>query len=284
MPDDKSHDQAGAPEGITRRSLLQAAPAALAPIAAAAQVGAGSSGSKQPNIVLIISDQFRWDCVGAMGLTPMNLTPNIDAMAKRGVLFQSAISNQPVCAPARGSLFTGQYPIRHGVWTKGIALNPATPTLASSLHDAGYSTNHIGKWHLGGNVGNTDSGPVATQNRGGFSDLWQSSNVLELTSHPYEGDLFDNDGKPIHFSGVYRTDYFMTGLMRSSFLRKGEVAVFLTLSYLEVHHQNDTDSFVPPKRIRRTIQESVRATGPQAITGNVAHSACRLLRVRSENG
>ena len=224
--------------GMTRRSLLGTAPAALV----AAQAGPAA---KQPNILLIISDQFRWDCVGAMGLNPMNLTPNIDAMAKRGVLFRSAISNQPVCAPARGSLFTGQYPIRHGVWKNGIALDAKTPTLASSLRDAGYSANHIGKWHLGGNNGNVASGPVAPEHRGGFMDLWQTSNVLELTSHAYEGDLFDNDGKPMHFSGVYRTD-FMTDLAQR-FLRSAKAPFFLTVSYLEVHHQNDTDSYVPPK-------------------------------------
>src|SRR5271157_931438 len=86
---------------MTRRQMLSTVPAAMA-----AQTGS----TARPNIVLIISDQFRADCIGAMGLNPMNLTPNLDAMAGRGVLFRSAFSNQPVCAPARGSIFTGQYP------------------------------------------------------------------------------------------------------------------------------------------------------------------------------
>src|SRR6516165_12506239 len=99
----------------TRRHLLAGMPAAA--VAAQAQPGAAP-----PNIILIISDQFRWDCIGAMGLNPMNLTPNLDRMASRGVLFRSAISNQPVCAPARASIFTGQYPSRHGVWRNGLGL------------------------------------------------------------------------------------------------------------------------------------------------------------------
>lgn len=232
---------------VTRRSLLRTAPAALAPLAAAqAQTG---DRAERPNIVLIISDQFRWDCVGAMGLNPMGLTPNLDAMASRGVIFRNAFSSQPVCAPARGSMFTGQYPSKHGVWKNGIALAPNAATLAGTLRAAGYSANYIGKWHLAGNNGTAGQpetqGPVNSQHRGGFLDLWQAANTLEHTSHAYEGDLFDNDGKPIHFSGVYRTD-FMTGLAQR-FLRSAKSPFFLTLSYLEVHHQNDIDKYVPPK-------------------------------------
>ena len=237
------------PAGVTRRSWLQAAPTALAPLAAgAAQTGART---ERPNIILFISDQFRWDCVGAMGLNPMNLTPHIDAMAGRGVLFRNAFSNQPVCAPARGSIFTGQYASRHGVWRNGISLNTSATTIATTLRSAGYSANYIGKWHLAGNNGTPDqretTGPVPPDRRGGFLDLWQASNVLELTSHAYEGDLYDNDGKPMHFSGVYRAD-FMTGLAQR-FLRSAKPPFLLALSYLEVHHQNDIDSYVPPKEL-----------------------------------
>jgi choline-sulfatase len=63
-----------------------------------------------------------------MGSNPMNLTPNLDAMARKGVLFRSAFCNQPVCAPARASIFTGQYPSKHGVWKNGIAISPQSTT------------------------------------------------------------------------------------------------------------------------------------------------------------
>ena len=126
----------------TRRQWLAGMPAAA--MAAQAQRAA-----PRPNIILIISDQFRWDCVGAMGLNPMNLTPNLDRMAGRGVLFNSAFCNQPVCAPARASIFTGQYPARHGVWKNAIGLPENATTLAKTLRSAGYSANYMGKWHLG---------------------------------------------------------------------------------------------------------------------------------------
>lgn len=229
----------------TRRQWLTATPAALS-ASALAQTGGQT---RRPNIVLVISDQFRWDCVGAMRLNPMNLTPNLDRMAARGVLFRSAFSAQPVCAPARGSIFTGQYPRRHGVWKNGIALRPGSTTLASVLRQAGYSTNYIGKWHLGLPAPRAEAGPVAPEYRGGFQDLWLASNELEHTSHAYQGNLYDNDGKAVPYSGVYRTD-FMTGHAQR-FLRSVKSPFLLCVSYLEVHHQNDTDTFDPPKEYAR---------------------------------
>src|SRR5579863_1402186 len=190
----------------SRRQLLKTAPAALAGIAA--QTAAAAPDPANPNIIIIISDQFRADCIGAAGKNPMNLTPNIDEMAGHGTIFTSAICAQPVCAPARASTFTSQYPSHHGVWKNAIPLAPGSTTLATTLRQSGYTANYIGKWHLG----ESDSrGPVKPDYRGGFLDLWQASNELEWTSHPYEGDLYDNQGEPIHFSNTYRTD-FMTDL------------------------------------------------------------------------
>src|ERR1700761_2236911 len=102
---------------ISRRDLVR-----NTALAAAAPLGARQAAQNQskPNIVLIISDQFRGDCIGAAGSNPMSLTPNLDNMARRGTMFPSAMCNQPVCAPTRASIFTGQYPEKHGVWKNGI--------------------------------------------------------------------------------------------------------------------------------------------------------------------
>ena len=235
----------------TRRNLLKNFPLAAVPfITSATEAGAerAQTGSaEKPNIVLIISDQFRADNLGCMGANPLSLTPNLDAMARRGTLFRSAISNQPVCAPARATMFTSLYPGKHGVWKNGFGLASSLPTIASELRKAGYSANYIGKWHLAPNGRGQQGGslgPVAPAWRGGFLDLWEASNVLELTSHPYEGDLYDGDGRAMHFSNVYRTD-FMTGRVQR-FLKNVRSPFLLCVSYLEVHHQNDIDAFVPP--------------------------------------
>jgi arylsulfatase A-like enzyme len=227
----------------TRRQWLSGIPAAA--VAASASPQNAAAGAR-PNIILIISDQFRWDCIGAAGLNPHNLTPNLDSIAARGVHFRSAFVNQPVCAPARGSIFTGQYPCKHGVWRNSVGLPENATTLAKTLRQSGYSANYIGKWHLA--PGANGPGAVAPQHRGGFDGLWEAANAVENTSHAYEGDLFDGDGKPIHFSGVYRAD-FMTQRAQQ-FLRGAKSPFFLTLSYLEVHHQNDEDAFDPPKEYK----------------------------------
>lgn len=247
----------------TRRQWLTSGTAALSASAALAQT---RNGGAKPNIVLIISDQFRHDCIGAMGLNPMNLTPNLDQMASRGVLFRSAFCNQPVCAPARGSIFTGLYPRQHGVWKNAIPLKEGSTTLATTLRGAGYSTNYIGKWHLAPQESPAQAGPVAAADRGGFLDLWLAANTLEHTSHAYEGDLYGNDGKPVHFSGQYRTD-FMTEHAQK-FLRSAKSPFLLCLSYLEVHHQNDTDTFDPPKEYKNRYPNPFVPADLRALPGS----------------
>ena len=247
----------------TRRQWLTTGTAALSAASALPQT---RDGAAKPNIVLIISDQFRHDCVGAMGLNPMNLTPNLDQMASRGVMFRSAFCNQPVCAPARGSIFTGLYPRQHGVWKNAIPLKQGSTTLATTLRGAGYSTNYIGKWHLAPQESPAQAGPVARADRGGFLDLWLAANTLEHTSHAYEGDLYDNDGKPVHFSGQYRTD-FMTEHAQK-FIRSAKSPFLLCLSYLEVHHQNDTDTYDPPKEFKNRYPNPFVPADLRALPGS----------------
>ena len=126
-------------------------------------------------------------------------------------------------------MFTGQYPARHGVWRNthdGVALNPATPTIATELTKAGYSANYIGKWHLA----DGPHGPVAASARGGFLGLWEASNLLEMTSHPFEGELYDGDGRPIPFKDEYRVD-FMTGRAKRFLNNVSAASSLLALSF-----------------------------------------------------
>lgn len=185
------------------------------------------------NVLVFFTDQQRWDTVGAYG-SPMGLTPTLDALARRGVLFQHAVTTQPVCAPARACLWTGMYQNRHGVWRNGLGLSPEVPTIAHHFKQAGYTVGYIGKWHLAPNE--LGHGAVPREWRGGFTDFWEASNVLELVSHPYEGKLFDADGKEIPFSGVYRTDFLTQRAVR--FLKEVDKDPFLlVVSYLEPHQQ-----------------------------------------------
>jgi len=208
----------------------------------------GPPKKKRPNVLIFIADQFRWDFLGANGLNPMGVTPNLDAMARRGICMQNAVTNQPVCAPSRSCLFTGQYATQTGVWKNGLGLRPDAVTLATVLHSHGYTTNYIGKWHL---ADSSESNPksygfVPPEFRGGFKDLWEASNALELTSHPYEGTLWEGDGTPMNFKGIFRADY-LTNLAVRFLKQKHQDPFLLVVSQLEPHFQNDVNAFLPPK-------------------------------------
>ena len=117
-----THDKSGLPrQPVTRREFIKgSAVAAALPVLGSEAEGrnpeAPVPNKKSPNIIIIIADQFRWDALGAYGLNSMGLTPHLDSIARRGTLFRSHLANQPVCAPSRANLFTGQYQNRNGVW------------------------------------------------------------------------------------------------------------------------------------------------------------------------
>jgi arylsulfatase A-like enzyme len=245
--------------GTTRRAFLKrsAMAAAIAPL-----IGAGAgraeaaeradppamAGGKRPNVLLVISDQYRWDFVCGYGHNPMDFTPNLDAMMRRGTAFQNAFTNQPLCSPARSCLFTGQYATTTGVWKLGPGLRPGVTTLATQLRAAGYTANYIGKWHLAPNsrADPASHGYVPPEYRGGFNGLWEASNELEDTSHAYHGTMWDGAGQPMHFKDIYRVDY-LTDLAVKFLRQKQEQPFFLVLSQLEPHQQNDLNGFAPPK-------------------------------------
>jgi arylsulfatase A-like enzyme len=203
----------------------------------------------RPNVVFILSDQQRWDTVGAYGC-PIDLTPNLDAMARRGVRFGHAFTCQPVCAPARGCLQTGKYATAHGVYRNGIPLPESERTLAHMFKAAGYDVGYTGKWHLA----QSGDGPVPPERRGGYVDHWIASDLLEFTSHPNEGRMFGADMQPVELKG-YRVDA-TTDLALDFVRRPRENPFYLFISYLEPHHQNDWNRFVAPEGYAERYQNA----------------------------
>ena len=104
----------------------------------------------KPNILLIITDQQRSDTLGFTGQTPCR-TPTIDRLAAEGVSFDRAITTCPLCAPARASIFTGQYAHQVDMLRNDTALH-APPHLTDRLRACGYHTAYAGKWHLDSQV------------------------------------------------------------------------------------------------------------------------------------
>ncbi|MFT5367121.1 MAG: arylsulfatase, partial [Candidatus Latescibacterota bacterium] len=103
--------------------------------------------NNQPNILFIMTDQQRGDCLGIEG-HPVLQTPNLDYMAASGVRFRSAYSACPVCVPARRTVITGRKPKNHGALQNAQAPLP-WPTLPGQLREAGYRTHLSGKAHWG---------------------------------------------------------------------------------------------------------------------------------------
>ena len=105
------------------------------------------STQKKPNVLFIFDDQHRKDACSIYGGKNIN-TPNIDRLAREGMLFNNAISTVPVCTPYRGMLMTGRYPTYSGVLLNFIETNPHQSFIASLFKNSGYHTGYIGKWHL----------------------------------------------------------------------------------------------------------------------------------------
>ncbi|HCL30730.1 MAG TPA: hypothetical protein DIC52_20150 [Candidatus Latescibacteria bacterium] len=99
-----------------------------------------------PNILLVMTDQQRWDTLRCYGYEHM-ITPNVDALAARGVAFSRAFVQGAVCGPSRNSIVSSQYVHTHGVYGNEQWLRPDQPNWIEALREGGYHTVNIGKMH-----------------------------------------------------------------------------------------------------------------------------------------
>jgi uncharacterized sulfatase len=156
---DRIHGPAGAEseekeeKEMKRRDFMKVAGSG---VLASPQVGArpsrvegpkGSGNARQ--VVFIMTDTTRWDMLNCYRNTGMK-TPNLDRLASGGMRFERAYTCQPVCSPARSSIFTGAFPHTTGVWGNDMPLGLNVPTIGKRLADNGVHSCYIGKWHLDG--------------------------------------------------------------------------------------------------------------------------------------
>ncbi|KAK8839973.1 hypothetical protein M9Y10_031690 [Tritrichomonas musculus] len=207
-----------------------------------------SANQKKENIIFFFSDQQRWDTIGPNG-QKLDITPNIDQLAREGVNFRNCFTNQPVCGPVRAVIQSGVYATETGCFKNAVPLPDNQPhRLADELKKAGYSLAYIGKWHLASDQGSQRYEQVAVplKYRGGWDEYWVAADVIEFTSHGYGGYLFDQDMNKREFTG-YRVDSvtdFALEYIRNYDDEEKPFALFL--SHLEPHHQNDHNSFEGP--------------------------------------
>ena len=138
----------------------------------------------RPNIVMIMTDQQRFDALGCVN--PRVITPGIDALAREGILFDQAVCQCPMCVPSRNSLMFGMYPSQTGVRTNSGALLdesrlPAVP-LPQLLHDAGYFCAGFGKTHWNntppGGAGSRRGFDVRAEGQSRHSRLYEEGAVM----------------------------------------------------------------------------------------------------------
>jgi arylsulfatase A len=148
---------------------------------------------KRPNVILIMADDFGYECIAANGGESYR-TPNFDRLAATGMRFENC-HVQPLCTPTRVQLMTGQYNVRNYVEFGHMA--PESRTFANLFRDAGYATAIVGKWQLGQNA--------ELPNRWGFDEhcLWQFTRRPER----YRNPGLEINGKEVDYTnGEYGPD------------------------------------------------------------------------------
>jgi N-acetylglucosamine-6-sulfatase len=214
----------------------------------------------RPNIVFILMDDLRFDELGCVG-HPFVKTPHIDRLAKEGARFRNAFATTPLCSPSRACFMTGLY-----VHTNGIRDNVdrsreshALVTWPRLLHDAGYETSFVGKWHMG-----VDASP-----RPGF-DHW----VGVPGQGKYIDPEFNVDGKLVPAQG-YVTDLFNERAV--AFLKQPHAKPFcLFLAHKCVHpdleqradgsiSDPNAANFLPAERHKRMYSDNKPPRRPNAF-------------------
>lgn len=187
----------------------------------------------RPNVVFILVDDLRFDALGCTG-HPFIKSPNIDRLAAEGANFRNAFVTTPLCSPSRASYLTGQYAHVHGVQgNSGEEGGHRFVTFPKLLHDAGYKTAYIGKWHMG-----DDDAP-----RPGF-DRW----VSFKGQGAYIDPQLNVDG------AVVKTEGYVTDILTDyavEFLKRPHDAPFmLYLAHKAVH-----SGFTPAPRHKGVFDE-----------------------------
>ncbi len=232
------------PRGVARfhHHPLVITPQLHAALVAAFILTVCPANAERPNILIVLTDDHRWDALGCKG-HPFLQTPNIDRIASEGVDFQNAFVTTSLCSPSRASILTGLYAHNHGVVDNYHAVRDDLTFFPELLQDGGYETAFIGKWHMG----DTD------EKQRGF-DHWVSFEGQGVYAHA-EGTLkvegryvpqANRTGLNVDGARVPQTKYItdeLTDYASAWLATRGERPFFLYLSHKAVHAD-----FLPPDR------------------------------------
>jgi arylsulfatase A len=248
----------------------------------------------RPNIVFLLADDLGWSDIAIDGGDLVD-TPNLARLAKSGVRFTNAYSAAPVCSPTRASLLTGKYPARLHMttWYEASQVPPmnkklippvtvadlplSETTIAEVLHQKGYLTAHIGKWHLG-SAGYYPENQGFDINIGGT--FWGAP---QTHFYPYKGTKYFGGearyvphlewGKP----GEYLADR-LTNEALNVISRSKDQPFYLNLWFHSVH----VPAEAPPELVasyQKKLHPGLHHTNPTyaAMIANLDHNVGRVL-------
>ncbi len=152
---------------------------------------------ERPNILLLLADDMRPDCIAALG-NPRIHTPHLDSLVAKGMTFSRATCSYPICVVSRAEILTGQHGWENGVsGLPGSIPNPESPSWAETFKEAGYHTWHVGKWHVSGRPSQRGYSEVAGLFSGGGSK-YRKEGQMDWKGFPitgYRGWIFQSDDK-----------------------------------------------------------------------------------------
>ena len=238
---------------------------------------------KKPNFILFITDQQRFDHLGCYG-HPILKTPNIDAIAKEGVIYDRFYVSSPVCMPNRASLMTCRLPSSHGVRSLGIPLGVENVTFVELLRAAGYETALIGKSHIQ-NVTNWPAQFEKREYRPGFSvppnSMRQAIRAnIDSELYHYEQQKFWDKADPKVPTPFYGFDHYVS-VLRHGANSGGDFLIWLEKNAPEILNlmgkENQFEhNYTCPQAVRTKIPEEYYSTQ------YIANRAADWIRERDE--
>lgn len=203
---------------------------------------------QRPNIIFIFADDHAYQAISAYG-SRINHTPNIDRLAREGMLFRQCLVTNSICAPSRAVVLTGKYSHLNGVINNSVPFDGSQQHVAKLLQRAGYQTAIVGKWHL-------KSEPT------GF-DYWE---VLPGQGEYYNPDFLTPQGKK-HYTG-YVTD-IITDLVLDWLKNKRDPSKPFFLMY---HHKAPHRNWMPAPEYL-TLYSGIEIWEPPTLFDDYSHRA-----------
>lgn len=229
--------------------------------------------AERPHVLFILVDDFGWadaSCFG--GKVP---TPNIDQLAAQGAQFRQFYTTSPICSPSRCGILTGQFPARWRITSylqtkagnreceQADFLDPQAPSLPRAFKQAGYTTAHIGKWHLGGGRDVTDAPPFAAYGYDvglGTYESPEPAPALGLKTTPWE-----NKREPQQVPRHERTRWMVDQARHFLQTHASRQPCFINLWLDDVHTpyrpKEGQDDRALPAKYRAVLEETDRQIG-----------------------